>query len=346
MLRIATLTIAIGLTLLICTAPSTAAESFIRAVVVDGQVYVSPLSNGGWCEPSWKEQEGHFTLLGQKLVLRDQPVTLKHPSVIESRPFTHVLHRWHVDRKRVHFLRYDPLDVSGVEPFLRNMRIVSFPLALSKGLQTPIPATQEGNVRLHEFDRTSTGEDAGPQEWAIRMRRHSALWNGGRVFFDFLPAGDSRYEWYASEPDGERNRITRWDSQPAVKKGDSTKWVEAGVWTADVGSAFFATSSGLDRNFVSDTGRVLAAPRAAKAGTPLKEIWKDWKDKPVVALIHDADKSKWFAFTKDQYFEATDPIKPSAHTLAINRAKTANEALETAAKCARVIRGLPEPKAK
>ena len=64
------------------------------------------------------------------------------------------------------------------------------------------------------------------------------------------------------------------------------------------------------------------------------------------ALIHDADNAKWYAFTKDQYFEVADPIKPKPHTIEIRRSKIANEALETAAKCGRVIRGLPEPKGK
>ena len=48
----------------------------------------------------------------------------------------------------------------------------------------------------------------------------------------------------------------------------------------------------------------------------------------------------------NQYFEVKNPIEPLAHTLNIVRADTATEALETAAKCGRVIRGLPEPKGK
>lgn len=75
----------------------------------------------------------------------------------------------------------------------------------------------------------------------------------------------------------------------------------------------------------------------------MKELWKD---APADALIHDADNAKWYAFTKDQYFEIADAIKPKAHTLVVRRAKTADQALEMAVKCGRIIRGLPEPKEK
>ena len=61
-------------------------------------------------------------------------------------------------------------------------------------------------------------------------------------------------------------------------------------------------------------------------------------------LIHDSDHKTWYSFTKDQYFEVADPIKPKPHAIAIRRSWFAEPALETAAKCGRVIRGLPEPK--
>lgn len=169
-------------------------------------------------------------------------------------------------------------------------------------------------------------------------------WNNESVFFDFLPVTEDRYEWYVSEPEGARTRITRLDSS-LRKKGDQTKWAEAGVWNADFGSRFFAVSSGDDRYFVSDMGHVYFAPRVAKVaktGTPLKETWTG--KPPVDALIHDVDSKKWYAFTKDEYFEITDPIKPKPHTLAALKGRTAMEALDAATRCGRVIRGLPEPK--
>ncbi len=186
------------------------------------------------------------------------------------------------------------------------------------------------------------------------LGRGPTQWNSEWFSFDFLPATDGRYEWYVSEHDGKQVRLNRWDSTPPKKKGDKTTWEEVGVWTPAAMGSFFATASGLERNFVTETGRVFAAPRGAKAGTPLKEIWKGPR---VEVLIHDADNAKWYAFTKDQYFEIIDPIAPKAHTLVIRRDQSlkepnttrswsANEALDRAAKCGRVIRGLPEPKGK
>jgi hypothetical protein len=77
----------------------------------------------------------------------------------------------------------------------------------------------------------------------------------------------------------------------------------------------------------------------AKPGTALKEIWNGAQ---VVALIHDSDSRKWYAFTNNQYFEVADPIKPRSHAIPIRRTWDAKQAIETAAKCGRVIRGIPE----
>src|SRR5439155_26860573 len=78
----------------------------------------------------------------------------------------------------------------------------------------------------------------------------------------------------------------------------------------------------------------------ARAGTTLKEVWKG---PPVEVLIHDSDAKTWYAFTKDQYFEIVEPIKPKSHSIAIRRAWVADDALKTAAECGRLIRSLPVP---
>ena len=312
MAHISITTAAVGLVIMIGGASSIAAEPLIRAVVVDGQVYVSPLTSPGGGEPSWKEPGGHFTLLGQGLAQGDPPITLRHPDVVDGHPFGNkVLHRWQIDRKRVHFLTYGAWEASGVEPFERNKRIQSYPLELVKSLTAPVATTLKDNARRQELDRTRTGGDTDPPGTNKQLGRPVTGWNSECFRFDFLPATDGRYEWYFSERDGKQSRISRWDSQPPVKKGEKTKWEEMGVWTPGEGGAFFATAAGLDRNFVTETGRVFAAPRGAKAGTPLKEIWKG---PPVEVLIHDADNAKWYAFTKDEYFEIADPIKPKPHT--------------------------------
>ncbi len=324
--------------------PVAAEPSLIRTALFEGHVYISPLSNGDGSEPRCEERGGYFTLMSQDLALKGPHVVLKHPYIVNP-SFKSAPHRWQIDKKRVHSLRYNEPWGGGSrdEAFLRDKLIRSSPMKLTNSLKTPIAPSKEGDLRRDAFDREGIWVDT-----PVLSRRVLQFvgWNQESLFYDFLPADNGRYEWYASEPEGNRIRITRWDSQPRVKKEDATKWAETSVWTADVGTALFVTSSGLDRNFVSSTGRVFEAPRDSKSGTPLKELWKDWKTKPVNALIHDVDNAKWYAFTKDQYFEVKNPIKPLAHTLDIARADTATEALETAARCGRVIRGLPEPKDK
>ena len=322
-----------------------ASEPLLRAAIVDGQVYVSPLSNADGSEPNWKELGGRFTLLGQTLAKSGPIVTLKHHQIVESNLYARVPHRWQLDRTRMHSIHYAEAQTSGIEPFMRHKNIWSCPLKLFKTLETPLALSRESDLRRQEFERNENWEIA-----PVLLRKlswHESQAKPAVAHFDFLPTPDDRYEWYVSEPDGARYRIARSDSQLPLKKGDPTKWTEIGVWTADFNGPFFAVSSGAGRYFVNGEGHVYSAPRAAKpakAGTPLKVVWTG--KIPVDVLIHDADNAKWYAFTKDQYFEVTDPIKSVAHTASVRRAKTATEALETAAKCGRVIRGLPEPKAK
>ncbi len=167
------------------------------------------------------------------------------------------------------------------------------------------------------------------------------------VFFDFWPIANGQYEWYVGEPGLKGlSRLTRWDSSRSPEKGGKPKWTETGSWTGNLTGDFYVTASGVDRYFVSGSdGRIFFAPRGGKPGDPLKEVWTE---SPVALLLHDADAGKSYAFTKEQYFEITDPIKPKPHTVTfrfpISRQWDAHKALETAAKCGRVIRGLPEPK--
>ncbi len=344
MSRTALLAVTATVLIFVGISPVAAEPSLIRTALVEGRIYISPLSNGDGSEPRSDDRGGYFTLLSQDLALKSPLVVLKHPYIVNP-SLQSVPHRWQIDKNRVHSLRYNESWGGGSrdEAFLRDKLIRSSPMELTNSLKTPIAPNKEGDLRRDAFDRAGI--------WVVapvlsRRVLQFAGWNHESLFFDFLPAENGRYEWYASEPEGNRIRIARWDLQPRVKKEEATKWAETSVWTADVGTACFVTSSGLDRNFVSSTGRVFEAPRDSKAGTPLKELWKDWKTKPVNALIHDVDNAKWYAFTKDQYFEVKNPIKPLAHTLNIVRADTATEALEIAAKCGRAIRGLPEPKGK
>jgi hypothetical protein len=324
--------------------PADAAEPLIRAAVVDGRAYVAPLANLRAGEPRWKESGGYFTLLGRDPAAPDKTVILRLPDVVEGEWTAPVLHRWQIDRKQVHFLVYGGFNNPGAHAFQRRSHLVSRPLDLVTKLTVPVAETLADPARRREWEQSGSSADAGPPEW-----QYGLLWRvtglaSARVSFDFLPAANGQFEWYGSEPDGGHNRVTRWDSQAPAKTGGQNKWTEVGIWKIDSGDSLFVTAAGEDRCFVTEAGRVFAAPQKAKAGTPLKEIWVG--KPPVDVLLHDSDSAKWYAFTKDQYFEVADPIKPRPHTLTIGRAAKAEEAIETAAKCARVIRGLPEPKKK
>ncbi len=187
------------------------------------------------------------------------------------------------------------------------------------------------------------------ENWPILgMTLASCVWQTDaikeQIYFDFWAKSGKRYEVYVTEPH-EGNRLTREDSTPdKMGKGgqyEKLNWTTTNTWTFDWTGPFYVTATGDERFFVTDAGRVYTPPKDAKPGALLKELWKG---APVDVLIHDSDHKTWYAFTKDQYFEVADPIKPKPHTLTIRRSWFAEPALETAAKCGRVIRGLPEPK--
>ncbi len=317
-----------------------AAEPIIRAVLVDGNAYVSPLLNIRSGEPNWEETGGNFTLLSQPLnAPQGLQVKLKLTDVVEAQTNMSILHRWQVDKDRVHFLSYHPFGDAA-------FNIVSYPLDIVINLGKASTSIKETADRKQKFDQTRISVHS---PMLIRtVSRSLNSWNAGFVVYDILPVAQNQYECYVSAPEDGQNRITRLISS-RTKKDVRIEWSEDGVWSAKFGSRFYSTSNGDDRFFINEEGNVYFAPREAKpakAGKPLKELWLDWKIKPVNALIHDVDNAKWYAFTKDQYFEVKDPIKPLSHKLNIVRADKATEALEIAAKCGRVIRGLPEPKVK
>ena len=61
----------------------------------------------------------------------------------------------------------------------------------------------------------------------------------------------------------------------------------------------------------------------------------------VLAVLHDADEEKRYAFTATHFFEVAEPFAPKPH--AVKKFDTSNGAvaLETAFHCARATRGLP-----
>jgi hypothetical protein len=163
--------------------------------------------------------------------------------------------------------------------------------------------------------------------------------------FDFWCRGDRSYEVYISEPH-KGNRLTRQDFHPeleklpAVNHNPSLPWEKTAEWTYDWIGPFYVAAIGDDRYFVTDTGRLYIAPPPTKPRTPLKQLWSG---PPVDVLIHDDDAKTFYAFTKDQWFEIADPIQPKPHNLVIQRAWTANRAIETAAQCGKLIRSTGAP---
>jgi hypothetical protein len=247
--------------------------------------------------------------------------------------------RWQIIDKRYYSVSYGAQSKN--EAVYRAGYVNSVPLAAIEALNgiDNAPDFHERILKYEsQFDKYGTS--LSPVGTAVFWRDESiARW----IFFDFWCRGDKQYEVYVTEPH-KGKRLTREDFHPERKiredQSPQLLWDQVGEWTFDWAGPFYVAATGDERYFVTDTGRVFLAPRAAKPGTPLKELWKG---PSVDVLIHDGDAATWYAFTKEQFFEIADPIKSMPHTVPIRRAWTANEALETAAKCGRMIRSRLAP---
>lgn len=326
----------------------------VRATIYEKCIYASGVIG---LEPTTKWTFGGGKLWVQRRdLMRVQEVTsLDYLFGIYGR--RNALLRWQLVRGQYCCAAYHWASGDAVS---RQSHLQTVPLAdielVNKNLKAPGLLDRRRNFE----QLIKSGPHLNPVGTALGFGRSESFHK--RVFFDIWCPEGKRLEVYVTEPPfvdagpladpkwstpRNVNRLLRADYHPENKvrtdQDPKVQWQTVGHWTVDWEGPFYVAPGGDDRYIVTERGRVFAAPRNAMGGAGLKEVWSD---KPVDVLIHDGDSEKWYAFTKDQYFEIADPIKPRPHAIAIRRAWTADQALETAAKCGRVIRGLAEPKGK
>lgn len=300
----------------------------IRAVLHDKYVYACGVAGS---KPGVKWTFGGGELWLQKMDLSEgsSVTSLNHMFGIGGA--RNALLRWQLVDGKFHCVEY----LSGSDSRYGIVRMA--PLALIEWMNA-YRNDADFRDRYQKYGKSrEIGTYVGPGRSATHYLTQQ------RVYFDFWCREGNEFEVYLNEPH-EGSRLTRHDVHPEPKIAGITPelpWNKAGEWKVDWEGPFYVTANGDDRFFFTDTGRVLMAPRNATAGTPLKEIWIGPK---VDVLVHDSDAHTWYAFTKDQYFEVAEPIKPKPHKLAIRREWTSDKALQTAAPCGRLIRSLPAPR--
>ncbi len=127
-------------------------------------------------------------------------------------------------------------------------------------------------------------------------RPEPELW---RTHYDFHPVGPpDRCDLYVSAPDGlvRHYQAPRPDGSGVLVRGLVSAHPPAWV------GPFYVCADGADRHFVVPGGRVFTLPADAQPGSALV---KTWDADPILALIHDADAGKSYAFTKSHYFHVT-----------------------------------------
>ena len=154
------------------------------------------------------------------------------------------------------------------------------------------------------------------------------------IHFDILFGPDGNPELYVSSP----GRLERFRSI-IDRRADRPEWSWHIMDACPPGwvGPFYVVADGDDRHFVVPGGRVFTLPADAP---PDFTLVKTWDADSILALVHDTDAGKSYAFTKSHYFHLTAKPDPKPHGLTAFSGATADEALDTVAKCGRVIRGL------
>ncbi len=152
--------------------------------------------------------------------------------------------------------------------------------------------------------------------------------------FEITLGGAPDFELYVSIPSGlVRHHMTLRPEFGSGRLGWGMVSAHPAAWVGP----FYVVADGADRHFVVPGGRVFTLPADALPGSALV---KTWDDGLILALVHDADSGRSYAFTRTHSFHITSKPDPKPHAIKAFPGATAEEALDTVARCGRVIRGL------
>ncbi len=327
----------------------------VRATVVDDRVLL----------PTYYS-EGKLTLVrgGPNLIL-DQPLHRAGPpaqllvSVGQKDTLPRFIRsstRLRIDRHNFYSMGFPPTifgpfdDSESYNQFANPQYLGYRPLDIIRYINSP-DSDQTDKTRVAVSDLVIKGEE--PPIHGIGGRPGDP-----RVQFDYLPVKNGKFEWYYSammseEIEGVRRfGVMRWIKLPAL--GDQKYRSDVSHWATplanDWSEGFTVVGVKDDRFFVTSAGRLFMAPRAKPTGGALKLLPTEL---PIRVLIHDTDTDKHYAFTAATYFEIAETIRPRPHTLPISPPLTAAnplrdglKAIDVATRCARLVRGVPDPVAK
>lgn len=328
----------------------------VRATVVDDRVFLPTYKSGGMLTLL---RGGPNLILDESLNRAGPPVLLrvavgqKDTLPPTFRSSTHL----RIDRYNYYNIGFPPLifgpyDEGESYDQLTNPRYLGYiPLNIIRYINTP-DSNQSDKTRGEVCSLVVKVEKPGLHGFERRP-------GDPRVQFDYLPVKDGKFEWYYSatmmseELGGVRRfGVMRWVKLPDL---DDQKFRrERIVWATPLANdwteGFTVLGVKDDRFFVTSAGRLFMAPRAKPTGGSLKAIPTEL---PIRVLIHDTDTDKHYAFTAATYFEIAETIQPRPHTLPISPPLTAAnplrdglKAIDVATRCARLVRGVPDPVAK
>ena len=165
---------------------------------------------------------------------------------------------------------------------------------------------------------------------------------GKPLYHDVLISNAAEFEFHIAQADGSidcrAESVLPSRRTPNVGR-NLVPWDKRYSVPGGIDGPFAVVSHGKARYVVTPAGHVARMVNAdGKACDKLTTVYDAAK---VLAVLHDADEEKRYAFTATHFFEVAEPFALKPH--AVKRFDTSNGAvgLETAFHCARAARGLP-----
>ncbi len=165
----------------------------------------------------------------------------------------------------------------------------------------------------------------------------------GAIFYDFFVTNAADCELYVAALDGEVechvNSVLPSRKTTVPGGGEGVPWEKRHTVPGDINGPFAVVPHKKARYLVTPAG---AVARMVNAGGDAEQKLVTVYDKSkVLAVVHDTDEEKRYAFTATHFFEVAEPVVLKPH--AVKKFDTSNGAagLETAFHCGRAVRGLP-----
>ena len=163
------------------------------------------------------------------------------------------------------------------------------------------------------------------------------------VYYDILVTLAAECELFIATPEGPVECHVNWvllsQQIPLSSDNDRKPWGKRYAVPGVAPGPFAVVPHGKARYLVTAAGTLVKLVGAG--GKPLATAETVYDQSRVLAVVHDADENKRYAFTATHYFEVAEPLVLKPHAVKAFGTSSGAAGLECAFHCGRAVRGLP-----